>query len=389
MDLVPAEEFGFIADLTNRDKPLLVPASAILRTGSRAIVYVRLPERDTPTFEGREIVLGPRVGDRFIVAEGLAEGEMVVTQGAFKLDSELQLKAKPSMMNPAAGLSEVPAHSAPESLTGQWPAIPRALHRFLENPNQERIGALKSLIRAIDPAQLQPDELARWNEFSRRLLNDLEVASQSIATAPKQATAQVARAFEHAGRFLGLPYQPDPTAPTDPATTAALREVTAAYLPLADALAQDDDPAAIKAAQNLITTLDTLDNPVTKTLTAHAHPIVHASDIKARRAAFQPLSDHLISLIRKHGTDAVGNAYVVHCPMAFGNKGADWLSAQPAVLNPYFGDAMLTCGSVTDTLSIDEKSPPPKAPPTKLPPPATAPKKPSAPATPADPHAGH
>lgn len=353
MDLIPAEKFGFVADLTNRDEPLLVPASAVLRTGLRAIVYVRLPEGDSPTFEGREIVLGPRVGDRFIVAEGLAEGEMVVTQGAFKLDSELQLKAKPSMMNPAAGLSEVPAHSAPDSLTGQWPAIPRALHRLMENPDQEQLETLKDLVHAIDPAQLQPDELAHWNEFSRRLLNDLEVASQVVATEPKQAADQVARALEQAGRFLGLPYQPDASAPSDPAAAASLREVTAAYLPLAKALAQDDDPTAIKAAESLISILEALDNPVAKTLTAHAHPILHAADIKARRAAFQPLSDHLIALIREHGTDAVGNAYVIHCPMAFGNKGADWLSAQPTVLNPYFGDAMLTCGSVTDTLSIE------------------------------------
>ncbi len=62
--------------------------------------------------------------------------------------------------------------------------------------------------------------------------------------------------------------------------------------------------------------------------------------------------------------DQLGDLYVVHCPMAFGDSGADWLSAVPAVLNPYFGDAMLTCGSLTDTLSVDTKVTPeaPKAP---------------------------
>jgi membrane fusion protein, copper/silver efflux system len=346
MDLVPAEEFGFVADLETRGEPLLVPASAVLRTGARAVVYVRLPERDTPTFEGREIVLGPRVGARFIVASGLEEGEAVVTRGAFKLDSELQIKGKPSMMNPDAGIPETPAHDAPESLTGQWPAIPRALHRFMENPTRERLDALKTLVSAIDPAQLQDDELARWTEFSRRLLNDFAAAGQILESQPAQAAAQVARGVELAGRFLGLPYLPDATAAGDPAITAALRQVIDAYLPVAKALADDDDEAAKQAAAKLVALSDDDLRPL-------AEAVAAAGEIKDRRAAFQPLSDRLIALIREHGTDAVGNAYVVHCPMAFGNTGGDWISAKPEVLNPYFGDRMLTCGTVTDTLSVD------------------------------------
>ncbi len=43
--------------------------------------------------------------------------------------------------------------------------------------------------------------------------------------------------------------------------------------------------------------------------------------------------------------------------MAFGNTGGDWISNVPEVLNPYFGDAMLNCGSVTGTLSLGETPP--------------------------------
>jgi Cu(I)/Ag(I) efflux system membrane fusion protein len=363
MDLVPAEEFGFVADLDNGAEPLLVPASAVLQTGLRAIVYVRLPDRDMPTFEGREIVLGSRVGDQFIVASGLEEGEIVVTRGAFKLDSELQIKARPSMMSPDAGLAERPAHSAPESLTGQWPAVPRALHRFMSEPTSERLDTIKSLILAVNPAQLQPDELALWNEFSRRLLNDIHVAGQILATQPNQAAAQVARSVEQVGRFLGLPYQPEPTPAADPAVAAALRQAAQAYLPLAGALVESDDPAAGQAARGFQETVESFEIPAIAELPELARPVTAAGDLKARRAAFKPLSDRLIALIREHGTDAIGNAYVVHCPMAFGNTGADWLSAAPNVLNPYFGDAMLTCGTVTDNLSINDKNPPSKAPP--------------------------
>ena len=100
MDLAPAEALGYATSDKAPEKPLLIPATAPLITGTRAVVYVRLPDRDQPTFEGREIVLGPRAGKSYIVRGGLREGERVVTQGNFKIDSSLQIHAKPSMMNP-------------------------------------------------------------------------------------------------------------------------------------------------------------------------------------------------------------------------------------------------------------------------------------------------
>ena len=67
------------------------------------MVYVRVPEEEAPTFEGRQVVLGPKVGGYYIVRGDLHEGELVVTQGHFKIDSALQINAKPSMMNPEGG----------------------------------------------------------------------------------------------------------------------------------------------------------------------------------------------------------------------------------------------------------------------------------------------
>lgn len=102
MDLVPTGEMGFVKS-TNDTPPLVIPVTAALVTGRRAVVYVALPEKDKPTYEGREVVLGARAGDKYIVAEGLAEGELVVTRGAFRIDSALQIIARPSVMNPEAG----------------------------------------------------------------------------------------------------------------------------------------------------------------------------------------------------------------------------------------------------------------------------------------------
>jgi Cu(I)/Ag(I) efflux system membrane fusion protein len=100
MDLVTTESLGYVKADIPEQAPLVIPASAALITGTRAVVYVRLPDKKKPTFQGREIVLGPRAGDYYIVSKGLAEGEVVVTNGNFKIDSALQIQAKPSMMNP-------------------------------------------------------------------------------------------------------------------------------------------------------------------------------------------------------------------------------------------------------------------------------------------------
>ena len=81
------------------DDVLLIPASAVLQTGQRALVYVQLAA-DNPTFVGREITLGRRFNGQYQVLSGLAEGELVVSKGAFRLDSELQIRGLPSMMAP-------------------------------------------------------------------------------------------------------------------------------------------------------------------------------------------------------------------------------------------------------------------------------------------------
>lgn len=104
MDLVKSESMGLINTSGQKQENLLIPASAVLKTGNRAIVYVQIPGTD-PTFEGREVVLGSRVGDQYIVKSGLTEGELVVKKGNFKIDSAMQIAAKPSMMNPAGGPS--------------------------------------------------------------------------------------------------------------------------------------------------------------------------------------------------------------------------------------------------------------------------------------------
>jgi len=137
MDLVRTESLGYVA-ADPATKPLVIPSSAPLLTGRRSVVYVEVRGTDRPTFEGREVVLGPRAGDYYIVREGLAEGELVVTNGNFKIDSALQIQAKPSMMLPEGGVAPGQAHHgmAPQPPTAR-PAKREVPERF-----QEQIGDL-------------------------------------------------------------------------------------------------------------------------------------------------------------------------------------------------------------------------------------------------------
>lgn len=362
MDLVPAEELGFVAEGQDPGTlPLLVPASAVLRTGERAVVYVRLPEKTDPVFEGREIVIGPQVGDHFMVRSGLTAGELVVTQGAFKLDSELQIKARPSMMNPNAGLEERPAHEAPADLAGQWSPFLRALGRFQEQVRQgnlteahHELTAMSLTIRAVNQGTFQPDTTKLWREFANRLLNAIAAGGEELVNEPTQTLAMLRRTTEEAGRYLGLPAHPIVRPPGRPEVVAFLKGLFDSYLPLSEALARDDPKAAAQAASHLATSANQPGRPEEAVpLTQAAQALAATEDIDQQRIHFQKISNLLIALIRQHALDQIGDAYVVHCPMAFDDIGGDWLSSRPEVLNPYFGDTMLRCGSVTATLSLD------------------------------------
>jgi len=67
---------------------LSVPESAVIDTGTHKVVYV---ESAPGVFDGRQVVLGPRIGDRFPVLEGLAPGEKVAADGAFLIDAESRI----------------------------------------------------------------------------------------------------------------------------------------------------------------------------------------------------------------------------------------------------------------------------------------------------------
>ncbi len=163
MPLVPVEDLGFVSDENHRN-PLVTPASAVLLTGTRAVVYVK---GDKPgIYAGREIVLGPRADGFYVVADGLSEGEKVVTHGNFKIDSALQIVAKPSMMSPAEDdATAEAAQTEPMPVTRQED-VPDAFIKQLE-PLFDRYFAISTALGKDDADTAKAEAGALLKELSK------------------------------------------------------------------------------------------------------------------------------------------------------------------------------------------------------------------------------
>ena len=90
------------------EETLAVPRSAVLWTGHRSLVYLKDDEHDPPAYVPQPVKLGPRMGDRFVIEEGLSAGDVVVKRGAFRIDAELQLVSGPSMTSAVHDAGKMP-----------------------------------------------------------------------------------------------------------------------------------------------------------------------------------------------------------------------------------------------------------------------------------------
>lgn len=253
------------------DEVLSVPKSAVMWTGKRSVVYVRIPDTAIPSFEFREVVLGEVSGDNYLILEGLAPGEEVVTNGAFTIDAAAQLNNNRSMMN-----------------------------RKVNMPGQDMVVMEK----------------------------------------------------------------PDFSESVDGAFQRQLTEAVAQYVALKDVLVSSDAKAASAEAAGLIKALSAVDVMLltgeardywarqVDGMQDHTARIQQLTELEEQRAQFDYLSRLMVPTVQAFGV-AGRKVYVQHCPMANDNNGADWLSYEDQIRNPYFGDRMLKCGMVTDTIAAD------------------------------------
>lgn len=254
---------------------LTVPKSAVLWTGQRSVVYVKIPDTDIPSFEYREIEIADATASGYAVVSGLAYGEEVVTNGAFVIDASAQLNNQVSMMN-------------------------------------------------------------------------------------KNVMAKNAVHSNHL---------PDYTNTTPQIFKEQLTAIASTYLLLKDALVASDQQKAAENVNDILDNTEKVDMSLVKdkahiywmeqlkAIQAHGKKIGASEDIEEQRKQFDFLSQALIKSLKVFGVEG-DTFYVQHCPMANDNDGAAWLSKHEKILNPYFGEKMLTCGTVQDTIDINFKNPP-------------------------------
>ncbi len=143
-------------------------------------------------------------------------------------------------------------------------------------------------------------------------------------------------------------------------SNSSINKVLNAYIQLKDALVKSDGTSSSSASKTLLNSIQEVNmnelNTETHTqwmkvvndLKEDAEHITETKEITHQRDHFMSLSTSLYSVIKvsKLGTPV----FYEFCPMANKGKGANWLSLENKIKNPYYGNQMLTCGKVVETI---------------------------------------
>ncbi|HLP63122.1 DUF3347 domain-containing protein [Flavobacterium sp.] len=154
------------------------------------------------------------------------------------------------------------------------------------------------------------------------------------------------------------------TNPTQPITetkqTNQLKVVFDSYFEVKDALVKTDGKTASAKAKELTSVINaikmgdlTTDEhnvwmKVLKEINADVQQITDTKDTKKQREYFIRLSKNMYALIKVSKQETP--VYYQHCPMANDGKGANWLSKENVIKNPYYGSMMLNCGNTVETI---------------------------------------
>ncbi len=184
------------SDNLGSGQTLIVPRSSVMWTGKRSVVYVKQPDMEQPTFKLREVLLGSSLGDRYIIEEGLDEGEEIVTHGTFAVDAAAQLGGKPSMMSredePSGaghthGSTEKPgktASSGKEVKPLKWPASESSQYKNLvesylmmkdklvnDQKANKLAGEIVTIMEGVNMDAFSQKAHMRWMDYMKVLKN--------------------------------------------------------------------------------------------------------------------------------------------------------------------------------------------------------------------------
>jgi Cu(I)/Ag(I) efflux system membrane fusion protein len=290
------------ARLTSFGNSLVIPQSAVLWTGTRSVVYVKLPEAKEPSFIIREITLGPLLSNSYVVLKGLREGEEIVTNGTFSVDASAQLAGKPSMMNPAGGKTNTM------------------------------------------PGMIMPGNSGSGTELSTKKMDMPDTGNTSNNDNLNNKTIRKSGKMDTSMDFI-----------------MQLNTVYDRYIVLKNAFVQSDEKRVKQASQDVLQALNKMDM---KLLTGEAmtqwmglsvnlnnqiKQIASSDDLDSQRKTFSIFNGSFYKAVKIFGLMGK-TVYYQFCPMFNNEKGAFWLSEIKDIRNPYYGESMLTCGETKETL---------------------------------------
>lgn len=248
-----------MSESADKQEQISVPASAVLWTGNRSLVYVKT-NPDEPIFEMQEVTLGSRTGDNFTIVSGLEKGDEVVTNGTFTVDAAAQLQGKKSMMN------QRESNTDKDSMEGMKMELSNEVQNVLMESMKPYLQMKNAFVES---------DAKRVSAFANSTL-------QKINSIPESELGKMEKS--HLGQ-------------------------------------------------------------IEKMLTA----IAENDDLENQRSHFVVLNQNMVPLVMN--VDAPDQQfYIQNCPMTNNNNGAFWISTDKEIRNPYYGDAMLTCGSVIDSI---------------------------------------
>jgi len=278
------------ANLDAAKDALVIPKSAVLWTGKRAVIYVKVPHENTISFIYREVILGADLGDFYIVEKGLKEGEEVATNGVFRIDASAQLLGQKSMMNPEGVKVSTGGHAGMD----------------MEDDNET----------------MENDKKSDEEDMSGMIMIDKSKIDINFKM--------------------------------------QMGKVVDEYIHLKNALVKDDASFAQKQTKKLNAAIENVDMLLLlgdahnvwmvalKSIHKNIAAIESNNNIDEQRKAFGLLGKNLSDVIDMLGVKTAGDKalYLEFCPMANNNNGSFWLSYDKEILNPFFGQSMLTCGEV-------------------------------------------
>lgn len=271
------------AQIDGGNNQILIPKSALLWTGKRSVVYVKVPDRESPTFLYREIVLGAEAGAFYVVTEGLEAGEEIAVNGVFKIDAASQLQGLPSMMNPDGGIVNT-GHNHGGSAKGK-----------------QEITEIIPLEKMVTTSFSKEVSIDFKKQLNTLVMSYLKMKDGFVATDEKQVEKEA-------------------------------KNVLIAFNKIDKKLLKMD---ASMEWETIATLLE-----------SNVNGIITMKGIEMKRSHFSIVSNKIAEAIDKFGINAEEPIYLEFCPMAFDDKGAYWISDSKEIRNPYFGDKMLTCGVV-------------------------------------------